>query len=108
MPTEVPDFSLAQRIEDTLKWIEAFNVESRWEWLNSPRASWQESGARSFRAWLRGLESLARAWRSGHLAPEHQRRLHELLRKHGTKVSALQSRAFKIHPAVLEAVRRCA
>jgi hypothetical protein len=108
MHTEVPDFSIASRIESTLKWIEAFNVESRWEWLNSSRASWQDSGARWFRAWLRGLESLARAWRSGHLSPEHERRVRELLCKHGTTVIALQNRTFKVHPAVLEAVRRCA
>src|SRR5436190_22339324 len=108
MHTGATNFETEGRIEATHQWIEAFDVESRWEWLNSSRVSWQQSGARWFRAWLRGLKSLSRAWRKGHLSSGHERRLRELLRRHGPTVAALQGRAFKVHPAVLEAVRRCA
>ncbi len=101
-----PELAIAQRIEATLKWIEAFPLDARWEWLNSERTSWQRAGENWFVSWLIGLSSLSRAWIRGRMSSDQAQRFRAILRSRGQTVGQLRTRDFKVHPAILDAVRR--
>jgi hypothetical protein len=87
---------------------EGFKVAVRWEWLNTPRERWQEAGAREFRAWLSNLNPLAKAWMNERLSVDQEVRFRVLLHRHGETIEALRRRGFRVRPATLMSLRRCA
>jgi hypothetical protein len=101
------ELAIAQRINSSLQWIEAFPFEARWEWLNSSRESWRRAAANWFESWLIGLSSLSRAWITGRMSSDQEQRFQTILHKHGHAVGDLRSRAFKVHPSIFDALLRC-